>query len=186
VLARRRALHFLLHHVPASPALYPHLTAVLAAQAGFWAVGRALAQGDLSILDDAHFFLPPLCSLLAPAGRAPVALPAAAGPGAGALLGQGATPSGGAGAQQGPAYTAALQLACALLAADSAALGVLLGAAPDAAAGAACEACLACMAGTAGLHRGLVQEAAAAAAASAGSWKCLPALWQVRHEFLAL
>ncbi|GAB4823482.1 hypothetical protein N2152v2_010528 [Parachlorella kessleri] len=64
VLPRRRALHFLLHHVPASPERYPPLTVLLASQAAFWAVGRALAQGDLSVLDDAHFFLPPLCSML--------------------------------------------------------------------------------------------------------------------------
>ena len=81
---------------------------------------------------------------------------------------------------QAPAYIAALQLACALLAGDAAALGTLTGAcgnSPEAAAGAACEACLgAAGAGTAG--EAVVRAAAEVAAANASSWRVLPALWQ--------
>lgn len=129
------------------------------------------------MLDSAHYFLAPLCSFV-------VGGPTSPGP-AGAT-GSGPEPTSSA-ALQGPAHQAALQLACALLAADVVALGVLAGTAdsPEAAAQAASDACMACLAGAAavgGAAEGLVRAAAEVAAASAKSWKVLPALWQVSKQ----
>lgn len=189
-MARRKALHFLLHHIPSAAVPYPQLTTTLATQSAFLAVSHALAKGDLAVLDDAHFFLPPLCSLLAQGGPLPQA---AAAPGAAAGLvdvlaaesaGQ-ALPGAATPALYAPAYAAALQLACMLVAGDAAALCVLLGAAGEdaaaAAAGAACEACVPCAAGA---DAALVRAAVEAAAARASCWKCMPALWQVGVRLL--